>query len=154
MNDNTKKIKKITEDFIKRISADVQINVLPIKDSTVFIEIKTQNPQIFIGQGSEALAAAQHLLRAILKKTFDNLLYVDLDVNGYKKIRKEYLKELAVSTANEVSLSKRAKTLAPMNSYERRVIHMELSQRPDVVTESGGQGIDRKVTIKPASSPL
>ena len=36
-----------------------------------------------------------------------------------------------------------------MSSYERRIIHTELSQRSDIITESQGDGFDRHVVIKP-----
>ena len=36
-----------------------------------------------------------------------------------------------------------------MNSYERRIIHVELASRPDVATESVGLGRARYVVIRP-----
>jgi predicted RNA-binding protein Jag len=35
-----------------------------------------------------------------------------------------------------------------MSAYERRVVHSELSQRTDVVTESQGEGFDRHIVIR------
>ena len=37
---------------------------------------------------------------------------------------------------------------SPMNSYERRLIHMELSSRPDVKTDSVGEGKDRHIVVR------
>ena len=39
-----------------------------------------------------------------------------------------------------------------MSSYERRIVHMQLASRKDVLTESIGQEPERKVVIKPYSS--
>jgi predicted RNA-binding protein Jag len=36
-----------------------------------------------------------------------------------------------------------------MNAYERRLIHAELAARPDVKTESLGEGRGRYVVVKP-----
>jgi spoIIIJ-associated protein len=36
-----------------------------------------------------------------------------------------------------------------MSSYERRIVHTELSQRTDVITDSQGDGRDRHIVIKP-----
>lgn len=152
MNDNNfdaKKIKKIAEDLIRKIAPEAQITVLPQSDATIRIEAKVDDSQALIGQGGETLLAIQHLLRVILRKSSGEPRYIDLDINDYKKTRNEYLKELAISAANEVALAKREVALAPMNAYDRRVVHMELKQREDIVTESRGLGADRKVVVKP-----
>ena len=91
----------------------------------------------------------QHLLKAILKRKVKENFYIDLDISGYKKKKIEYLKELAKTAADEVSLSKREKWLPSMSPYERRIIHLELSSRNDVTTESIGQEPERKVVVKP-----
>jgi len=75
--------------------------------------------------------------------------YLDLDINEYKKKKIEYLKSLAKDLADEVVFTKEEKVLFPMPAYERRIIHTELSQRADIITESRGEGYDRHVIIKP-----
>jgi len=47
-----------------------------------------------------------------------------------------------------VALTKKEKSLAPMPAYERRIIHLELAGRQDVITESIGQEPERRVMIK------
>jgi spoIIIJ-associated protein len=42
--------------------------------------------------------------------------------------------------------------LRPMLPYERKVVHSYISKRSDVVTESIGKGVDRKVLIRPKLS--
>ena len=75
--------------------------------------------------------------------------YLNLDINGYKQSKIEYLKKTAGEIADEVSLTKEERILSPMSAYERRVIHTELSQREDIVTESQGEGMARRIVIKP-----
>ncbi len=158
--DNLKEIKKITEEFFEKTTFPVEIEILPEKDETLPINLKTEIPQILIGEGGQTLSEIQHLLKAILKKKIaakgelspdgrKENFYIDLDINNYKKKKIEYLKELANSSADEVALTKKEKTLMPMPAYERRIIHMELSNRSDVITESSGEEPERKVVIKP-----
>jgi spoIIIJ-associated protein len=52
--------------------------------------------------------------------------------------------------ADQVVYSKEKKVLSPMPSYERRIIHAELSGRSDIVTESQGEGFERCIVISPA----
>ena len=123
--------------------------VFPIKESTLSIDIKVEDANILIGQNGETLFEIQYLLKSMLKRKSPDAAYVDLDINNYKKKKTEYLRELARASANDVSLSRRIKILSPMAAYERRIIHLELAAREDVVTESVGQGAGRKVIIKP-----
>lgn len=148
MNTNHK-IAPFVEEFIKRLSPDASILVLSGKDATIPIEVRASEANILIGQNGETLFEIQHLLKAILKKKLNEPVFVDLDINGYKKKKNEYLKELARSGADEVSLGRFKKVLAPMTAYERRVVHMELAGRLDVKTESVGEGQSRKIVIKP-----
>jgi len=84
----------------------------------------------------------------LCKKTGKNF-YLKLDINDYQKQRVEYLKNLARETADQVAFLKQQKTLSPMSSYDRRIIHEELSGRHDVATESSGEGEERCVVITP-----
>lgn len=146
---NLTKIKKTTEEFFGKMSFKVEIRVNSPRETTIPILVKTEEPQILIGEGGKTLIELQHLLKRVLQKQIKEFFYIDLDINDYKKKKIEYLKELARSIADEVVLSKREKILPPMPAYERRIIHLELANRKDVTTESIGQREERKVVIKP-----
>ena len=145
---NLEEIKKITKDFFKKTTFEVEIEFLPLQELTLPINLKTDEPQILIGEGGQTLVEIQHLLKTILKRKIQEPFFIDLDINGYKKKKIEYLKELAKSVADEVALTKKEKSLAPMPAYERRIIHLELAGRQDVTTESIGQEPERRVIIR------
>ena len=142
-------IRDIAREFFKKTTFEVELEFLPQKDLTLPIDLKTDSPQILIGEKGQTLVEIQHLLKAILKRKIPKEFYIDLDINGYKEKKIEYLKELAKSMADEVALMKEEKTLPPMPAYERRIIHMELAARTNIVTESIGREPERKVIIKP-----
>lgn len=144
------KIQETVRDFFKKSTFDVEIKFLPFKEQTLPIEIKADDPKVLIGEGGQTLASIQHLLKAILRRKIQENFYLDIDINDYKKKKTEYLKELARSIADEVALTKKEKSLAPMLAYERRIIHLELAKRNDVVTESAGQEPERRIIIKPS----
>ena len=146
---NLEIIKKTAEGFFKKTTFEVEIEFLPPQELTLPINLKTDEPQILIGEGGQTLVEIQHLLKAILKRKISEPFFIDLDINGYKKKKIEYLKELAKSIADEVALIKKEKSLASMPAYERRIIHLELANRQDVTTESIGQEPERRVIIRP-----
>ncbi len=145
------RIKEITREFFDKTTFEVDVEVLPQRDLTIPINLESDNPQVLIGEGGQTLTDFQHVLKAILRREIQEDFYIDLDINGYKEKKKRYLRELASSIANEVSLMKKEKVLPPMPAYERRIIHLELAERTDVTTESIGLEPERRVVIRPYS---
>jgi spoIIIJ-associated protein len=147
---NLSKIKEIIGEFFEKTGLPVRIDVKDAQDSTIPVGLKTDDPQLLIGERGQSLQEIQNLLRLVIRKNLgvEERFFIDLDINDYKKKKAEYLKEIARSAADEVFLSKKDKELPPMSAYERRFIHMALAGRSDVVTESAGEGPDRRVVIK------
>ena len=87
-------------------------------------------------------------LVSVMARRSNEEAYV-VDINNYRKEREQLLIELAKAAAQKAVATKQEVKLPAMNAYERRLIHVELSIRPDVKTESTGEGKDRGVTIKP-----
>jgi len=144
------KMKKEAGEFFKKMTFEVEVDFLPQKDQTLPVNLKTEEPQILIGEGGETLLEIQHLLKSILRKKIggEERFYLDLDINDYKKKKNTYLKEMAKESAEEVVLTKKEKILPPMSAYERRIIHMELANNPNIVTESTGEEPERSVAIR------
>jgi spoIIIJ-associated protein len=147
------KIKEATLKFFQ-VATIEPTKIEVVKDATsengevVNISLILNEPQILIGEKGQTLFEIQRLLKIILNKKIQKIFYVNLDINEYKNKKTEYLKEIAKDLANEVAITKQEKVLVPMSSYERRVVHAELSKRSDVITESAGQGIERHIIIK------
>jgi spoIIIJ-associated protein len=147
--ENLAEIKNLIEEFFRKLGIEVEIEILPPTDLTIPVNLKITDHKNLIGEKGRGLFEIQHILNAISKKKIKENFYLDLDINGYKKKKIQYLKELAKEIANEVALTKKERILSPMPAHERRIIHLELSQRPDVVTESIGKEPNRRVVIKP-----
>ena len=145
-----KGIEKITKEFLSKFSKEEDLKVAKIEGNVVFMELVTQTPEIFIGKHGLILGDLQHILARILRKKTGEEIFVDLDINQYKEKKTNYLKDLAQGLADEVSLTKKEKILPAMSPYERRIIHLALSERNDVKTESFGEEPERRIAIKPA----
>lgn len=144
-------IEKETQSLLKKLEMPGSIKVEQIEgaeEPVVQVGILVDEPKMIIGEKGQTLFELQHILKLILRKKIAEPFYLSLDINEYKKNKEEYLRDLAQTTADEVILLKKAKELPPMPASERRVIHMALANRTDVVSESLGDGPDRRVVIK------
>jgi spoIIIJ-associated protein len=78
---------------------------------------------------------------------------VRLTGEGFRERRDEALAASARRLAAEVRKDGRPRTMPPLNSYERRVVHVALQAEPGVATQSAGEGAARRLTIAPAAGP-
>ncbi|HXF44234.1 MAG TPA: R3H domain-containing nucleic acid-binding protein [Candidatus Paceibacterota bacterium] len=92
------------------------------------------------------LPAIEHILNLMVKGE-NNGPYV-VDLNYYRKERERLITELARAAAHKAMLTKSDVELPPMNAYERRLIHMEITTHPELTTESVGLNKERRVIIK------
>lgn len=104
---------------------------------------------ILIGRRGETLRDLQFITRLILRRKLGVWPNLVVDVEGYKDRRADVLGSLASRMADRVRQTGLPVALEPMPAYERRIIHLTLSDDPDVYTESTGEGEARKVQILP-----
>lgn len=96
--------------------------------------------------GAGVLQAVEHLLqRAFANAGGEEWLH--LTCEGFRERRDQALTEQALELAAAVKQDGVARTTAPLNSYERRMIHVALSGMAGILTYSVGEGSDRRVTV-------
>ncbi len=115
----------------------------------LLINIRGGDLSILIGRKGETLAALQYITRLIVSKETQRSIAVVIDVQGYRARREQQLRQLAKRMAEQAVERGRTMILEPMPASERRIIHLELRDHPDVITESTGEADQRKVTIIP-----
>lgn len=143
------KIEKIILEFFEKMGIEENPEEFEITEDTVSFKIKSNEPEVLIGKRGKTLTRIQSLLAKIINKQTGSKFFINFDVNDYKKRKIDYLEEIAKETAEEVTLSKEEKILPPMTPFERRIIHITLSENTSVITESEGNEPERKVVIKP-----
>ncbi len=97
-------------------------------------------------QASAILQSLEILVNLMAQK--QGGLSVMVDLNNYRKERERLIVELAKAAAHKALMTKEAVELPPMNAYERRLVHLEISANPSLVTESLGEHKDRRVVIR------
>ena len=119
----------------------------PKDQQSILVEIHGDDLSILIGRRSETLNALQYIASLIVGKELERWVPLLIDVEGYRARRERQLRQLARRMAEQAITTGRRQVLEPMPANERRVIHLELRNHPDVITESIGEEPNRKVTI-------
>ena len=104
-----------------------------------------------VGDHGEVLDALQELTRLAAMAETGQRSRLMLDIAGYRARRRTELGELGRSTAEQVAASGEAVRLAPMNPFERKVVHDAVGTVAGVESSSEGEEPRRRVVISPAS---
>jgi spoIIIJ-associated protein len=144
---------QIVEELLERmrVRASVKARYVQPQDShdqpVILVDIQGDDLSILIGRRSETLNALQYITSLIVGKELGHWTPLMIDVQGYRTRRERSLRQLARRMADQAIHTGRRQVLEPMSAAERRVIHLELRDHPQVMTESTGEEPNRKVTI-------
>lgn len=141
------------------IAADYLEALLDIVDVDGDIDIDVENDRAalaivggklshLVGNQGEVLDALQELTRLAVQTSTGDRSRLMLDIDGYRAGRKAELRKVAQESATEVSSTKNSLKLAPMNAFERKIIH-DTIQSLGLTSESEGEDPDRCVIIFP-----
>ena len=104
---------------------------------------------VLVGTHGEVLDALQELTRlAVMTETGERSRLM-LDIAGYREERRKELMALAANAVGEAKESHEPVPLAPMNPFERKVIHDAVAAA-GLTSESEGEEPDRHVVVMPA----
>ena len=142
------------------IAADYLEALLDIADLDGDIEIAIENDRAqlaveggelshLVGRDGEVLDALQELTRLAVQTSTGERSRLMLDLDGFRAEKKGTLTKLAEDTADEVRSSGQPIKLAPMNAFERKIVH-DTIQRLGLKSESEGEDPDRRVVVMPS----
>lgn len=114
------------------------------------LNLDGDDASLLLNEGGELLEALQHLVNQAYGRSLPQGERIICDVQNFRATREAELRAMARHAAERVRSSGVAFTFGPMNSNERRVIHLTLATEDDLHTESVGEGASRrlKVTLK------
>lgn len=140
-------IKEEAELLLEKAGITGEVNVEK-EDEHFKVHINTEENAILIGKHGNTLSSLELILSLIVAKKAGEFQRLIIEVGGYRQAREEYLRDLAERLREEVISTGNAKTVRGLKPWERRVIHMQFAENPDVVSESEGEERDRVLVIK------
>ena len=140
---------------LARLDLEFRIREMPEDPASpdapeVTVEFSGSDTDLLLLRGGELLEALEDLAVRVLRLPVEERGRLSFDCMDYKTLRVEELRLTAETAAERVQASGAPFALNPMNSRERRIIHLALKDNPTVRTESQGGGPYRKVVIFPA----
>ena len=116
----------------------------------VTVQFKGPDVDLLLANKAELLLALEQVTMEALRMPSEDHSRLSFDANDYRMLRIEELRLSAAAAAEKVKHTGAPFFFNPMNSRERRVIHMALRGETELRSESAGVGGHRLVVVYPA----
>lgn len=116
-------------------------------EGELILDVNGGDLAVLIGRHGRTLDSLQMVLNSLMSSNLKFHYPVVVDIEGYKSRRKEKLQNMAKSAAARAKRQHGKVALAPMNAYERRLVHLALVDDEGVTTHSEGDEPNRRVIV-------
>lgn len=122
-----------------------------VEGNEIEVRVDGDSLGLLIGPGGRTLLGIQDLARvAAQRRLGDHETRLRIDVAGYREKRQAALERFAESVAEQVRDSGVARSLDPMPSADRKVLHDALGALDGVTSRSEGEEPNRRIVVVPA----
>lgn len=117
-------------------------------DEGCILDLSGEDSHYALAENGELLDAFETVLFQSFGRELDREHRFVVDAEGFRQTRKAELHAMARFAADQVRKNDRPFTFGVLNSTERRIIHLTLQKEEDLVTESVGDGRDRRLQVR------
>ena len=125
-----------------------------LEDPDLMVKFSGPDVDLLLANKAELMLALEFLTMEALRMPPDHHSRLCFDANDYRLMRIEELRLSAITAAERVKQTRRPFHFSPMNSRERRIIHLSLRGETEIRSESTGTGPFRQVVVLPVGMPL
>lgn len=115
----------------------------------ILVDFSGPDAGVLTARGGELLNALELVAVESAGDLMDDGERISFDAEGFRQARTDELTLAAEVAAERVRKSGEPYAFAPMNSRERRVVHLALKEAAGLRTESEGEGKDRHLVVYP-----
>lgn len=116
----------------------------------IYVELGGPDVQLVTQHNGEVLRALETVAAQMLRLEQREHDLVSFDAGNFKALRAQELRMQAETAAEKVRRTGVPYAFAPMNSRERRLLHLTLRSIEGVESASSGEGQDRFLAVFPA----
>jgi spoIIIJ-associated protein len=147
MNETCENAKVFLDELVDKFGFDLSVSAEWTGEGCL-INLSGEDAHIALAENGELLDAFETLLFQAFGRGMDREHRFIVDAEGFRQTRKAELHAMARFAAEQVRKNGRAFTFGVLNSTERRIIHTTLQQEDDLITESVGDGRDRRLQVR------
>jgi spoIIIJ-associated protein len=144
-------VRQFVADVTEAMGLEVEVVAEHLEDGGLRVDIRGDDGSMLLHRKGEALDALQHIVNTAYRHDGDSQRIV-VDCQDFRRGKDLELQQMARFLMDKAKSTKTPQELGPLNSYARRVVHMEVARDPDVTSESQGDGQMKLVIIAPRAT--
>ena len=140
------------KDFLTELVSDMRFDLdvsAEWNDEGCLLNLSGRDAHFALAENGEMLDALEVVLFQAFGRELEREHRIVVDADGFRQTRRSELHAMARFAGEQVRKNGRPFTFGVLNSTERRVIHLALQQEEDLITESVGDGRDRRLQVRP-----
>lgn len=142
----TTEITAFVQQVVSAMGTSLQVTAEETPDGTR-INVEGEDGGVLVRRGGEGLQALQHLVATTFRRQLGDDQRVVIDCNGFRRDKDAELRQMAKFIAEKALSTGIAQEMGPLNPYERRIVHMAVTEDPRVSSESIGDAFMKTVII-------
>jgi len=138
------------QNFLNEILVDLRFDLnasTEWTDEGCLLNLTGADVPFLLNENGEMLDAFETLLFQIYGRELERIERFVCDADGFRQTRKAELQAMARFAAQNVRKNSKSFTFGKLNSTERRIIHLTLQNETDLITQSIGDGRDRRLQV-------
>ena len=147
--DTKELIKKKMNKIFQYIGIKPELSVEEVEENNFNVTVSGDDLNFLIGFRGQSLDGLQSILRLMIYRETQIQPLITLDINDYKNRKTEKIQEMAKTFIDKVRFFQKDVEMPRMSPWERRQIHVLVSEYDDIESESTGEGENRRVVLKP-----
>ena len=148
MNEVCEKAEKFLTGVVGDFGFDLDIECEWNDDEGCILNLSGEDVQYVLSENGELLDAFETLLFQVYGRELERQHRFVCDADGFRQTRRSELNAMANFAAQNVRDKGIPFTFGVLSSSERRAIHMALKEDEDLMTESVGEGRDRRLQVR------
>lgn len=150
-DDETDKVADVAVEYLRELlgffgETQCSIDEYDGGNGELILDVNGGDLAVLIGRHGRTLDSLQMVLSSLMSSRLKFYYPIVVDIESYKSRRRSKVQGLARAAASKARKQGRV-AMAPMNAYERRLVHLTLVDDDTVTTHSEGEDPNRRVVI-------
>ncbi|MCX6551013.1 MAG: hypothetical protein NTY02_08415 [Acidobacteria bacterium] len=111
------------------------------------VDLEGESGELLVRRRGEALNALQQIVASVFRDDLPEGRRIAVDCMGFRQDKDAELRKMAKFLADKAVSSGASQEIGPLNPYERRIVHMTVTECHDVTSESIGDAFMKTVII-------
>jgi spoIIIJ-associated protein len=140
------RVQQLVSELVDKLGLELRVATEREEDG-LRVNLSGGDAEPLLRRKGEALDAMQHVLNSVFQHGLSNHERLVVDCEGFRKAKDREIQQIARFLMEKVRSTGVPQEIGPLNSYARRLVHLEVAAAPDLASESQGDGAVKTVII-------